>query len=123
MENHHGGVVMLDSHLYGFSNSNNRWVCQDFKTGDVVWDSNKLGKGSITYADGHFVLLSEDKGTCVLIEASPKGWNEKGRFTIPEQSKLRSSSGKVWAHPTIANGRLYLRDQQNIFCYDISKTK
>lgn len=122
MVNHHGGVVLVGDHIYGYSDTKG-WICQDFKTGEVAWASKKLGKGSCIYADGHLILYSEDNGTCVLIEANPKQWKETGRFTIPMKSDLRSRNGKVWTHPTIANGKLYLRDQQNLFCYDISKTK
>ncbi len=98
----------------------------ELKTGEVVktatgrWGENsKLGKGSVTCADGHLICYSESKGECVLAEASPRGWIETGRFTIPEQTKLPRKSGQIWTHPVVSNGRLYLRDQDLIFCYDI----
>jgi outer membrane protein assembly factor BamB len=121
MENKHGGVVLVDGHIYGWTDhGGGAWICQDAKTGDVVWQSKKLGRGSVTCADGLLYCYSERDGTCVLIEASPEGWKEKGRFAIPEQSSIRSPSGGVWTHPVVANGRLYLRDQNLLFCYDIS---
>ncbi|HEV3118742.1 MAG TPA: PQQ-binding-like beta-propeller repeat protein [Gemmataceae bacterium] len=119
MDNKHGGVVLVDGHLYGWTDHGNAWICQDFKTGEVVWQSKKLGRGSITYADGQLYCYSEKKGTCVLIDASPKGWNEKGRFNIPQETSLRSPSGGIWTHPVVANGRLYLRDQELLFCFDV----
>src|SRR5207249_3731406 len=73
MSNHHGGVVKVGDYLYGYSD-NGGWMCQDFKTGKVVWKENKLGKGSLTCADGRLYLYSESDGTCALIEASPDGW-------------------------------------------------
>ncbi len=116
MINHHGGVILLDGHLYGFCDGNRKWICQDFKTGEVVWSNNGVGKGSITYADGHFYLRSESgKGTVALIEASSKDYVEKGRFTQPDRSEKNS-----WPHPVIANGRLYLRDQGVLLCYNVS---
>ena len=115
MVNHHGGVVLVDQHLYGYSDGKG-WVCQDFKTGVEVWsEKNKLDKGSLTYADGHLYLRSEGgKGTVVLIEASPSGYKETGRFNQPERSDKNS-----WPHPVITNGRLYLRDQDKLFCYNV----
>jgi len=117
MKNHHGGVVLLGDHLYGFSDGVG-WTCQDFKTGALVWgEKGKLGKGAIAYADGHFYLLDEATGTVALIEATPSGYKEKSRFKIDPQTAIRSPQGRIWTHPTIANGRLYLRDQDLIFAY------
>jgi outer membrane protein assembly factor BamB len=115
MTNHHGGVVLVGEHLYGHSEPKG-WTCQDLKTGKAVWqERSKLGKGSITYADGMFYLRSESgKGTLVLIEASPEGYKEKGRFDQPERSEKNS-----WPHPVIVDGKLYVRDQDVLLCYDV----
>ena len=61
----------------------------------------------------------ESSGNVVLIEASPKGWNEKGRFKLDPQTSIRSPDGHVWTHPVIVNGKLYLRDQDLIYCYAV----
>jgi hypothetical protein len=122
MVNHHGGVVLVGNHLYGYSDGKG-WVCQEFKSGDVLWADKKLEKGSLTCADGHLYCFGESTGTCKLIEASPKGWNECGSFSIPKQTQIRSKSGKIWTHPVVANGRLYLRDQDLIFCFDVKDKK
>jgi outer membrane protein assembly factor BamB len=119
MVNHHGGVVLLGDYLYGYSDGKG-WICQNFKTGEIVWaEKNKLDKGSLTYADDHLYCLGERAGDIVLVKATPDGWKEDGRFKIPEDSKIRTNSGRVWTHPVVANGKLYLRDQDLIFCYDI----
>ena len=118
MTNHHGGVVLLDDYLYGYSDSG-RWTCMDFKTGKVAWNSNKLDKGSLTYADGHLICYGEGKGAVVLVEATPTGWKEDGRFSLPKESKIRVPAGRFWTHPVVANGKLYLRDQDLIFCFDV----
>lgn len=116
MVNHHGGVILLAGCLYGHSDSKG-WVCQDFKTGALVWSHRGVGKGSICYADGHFYLRSEGgAGTVALIEADPKAYVEKGRFDQPARSDKNS-----WAHPVVANGRLYLRDQDVLLSYDVKK--
>lgn len=120
MKNHHGGVVLLDKHLYGYSDGVG-WLCQDFSTGELVWNERqKLGKGCLTYAEGKLYLVDERDGTVVLIDASPDGWNEHGRFRLSPQSEQRSPSGRVWTHPVVSNGRLYLRDQEFLSSYDIS---
>jgi outer membrane protein assembly factor BamB len=119
MKNHHGGVILVGDHLYGYSDGGG-WLCQDFKSGDEVWaERNKLGKGAIACADGMLYCLDEGSGTVVLIEASPKGWSEQGRFKLEPQTKIRSPQGRIWTHPVISNGKLYLRDQDLIYCYDV----
>lgn len=119
MVNHHGGALLFDGHVYGYSDGKG-WVCQDFKTGKSVWEEKrKLGKGALTCAEGRLYLYSEGDGTCVLIEATPAGWKESGRFTIPRETKLDRKAGQIWTHPVIANGRLYLRDQDLLFCFDV----
>jgi outer membrane protein assembly factor BamB len=119
MTNHHGGVVLVGEHLYGYSDGKG-WVCQDFKTGEIVWsEKNKLGKGSLTCAGDKLYLYTERGGEAVLIDASPDGWNEHGRFKIDPQTMQRSSSGGIWTHPVVANGKLFLRDQELLAAYDI----
>lgn len=113
MTNHHGGVVRLGDSIFGFSDSNG-WLCQDLNSGEIRWNERgKLGKGAISYADGRFVLRSE-RGTVALIEATPKGYVETGRFEQPERSPH-----PAWPHPVIAGGKLYLRDQDVLLCYDV----
>lgn len=119
MVNHHGGVVLVGDHLYGYSDKSG-WTCQEFKTGKQVWAEKKgLGKGAITYADGKLILVGENDGQVVLIDASPTGWKEHGRFTLTPQTKNRNPKGKIWTHPVVANGKMYLRDQELIFCFDV----
>ncbi len=119
MSNHHGGVILLDGHLYGHSDGKG-WVCQNFESGEIVWrEREALGKGAITYADGRFYCLSEDTGEVVVIAASSAGWEEHGRFTLSPQTELRKPKGKIWTHPVIADGRLYLRDQNLLFSFDV----
>jgi outer membrane protein assembly factor BamB len=119
MKNHHGGVILVGDHLYGYSDGVG-WVCQEFATGEQVWsEKNALGKGAVACADGMLYCVDESGGEVVLVEASPSGWNEKGRFKLDPQSEFRSPRGKIWTHPTIANGKLYLRDQEIVYCFDV----
>lgn len=119
LSNHHGGVIRVGDYIYGHSDRNG-WVCFEFKKGgeDPVWSERKFGKGSVAYADGHLYCYTEGGGEVALVAASPDGWKETGRFTIPEKSNPRPG-GSIWTHPVIANGKLYLRDHQHLFCYNI----
>jgi outer membrane protein assembly factor BamB len=119
MENHHGGVVLVGDHIYGFSDKGG-WTCQELASGKAVWADKSLGKGAVTFADGRLYCLEEGKGTAVLAEATPEGWKEHGRFVLQAKSAQRSPQGRIWTHPVIANSKLYLRDQEFISCYDVS---
>lgn len=120
MENHHGGVILHAGHLYGYSGKNG-WTCMDLKTGAVRWQEKRaLGKGAIHFADGMFYLLEEKTGAVVLIEASPEAWKEKARFTLSPQTTQRNPKGMIWTHPVVSGGRLFLRDQELLFCFDVS---
>ena len=120
MQNHHGGMILLDGCLYGANGGNEGGylVCLDFKTGNVLWDGRddaerRAPKGSMALADGRLYYRTE-KGTVLLIEPSPKEYIERGRFEQPDRTRL-----PAWAHPVIANGKLYVRDQDVLFCYDV----
>jgi outer membrane protein assembly factor BamB len=117
LANHHGGVVLVGEHVYGYSDRG--WVCQNFRSGDIVWSNRNLGKGSLTCADGRLFCYAERDGTLVAVEATPAGWKETGRFKIPRESSKRKPESRFWTHPVIANGRLYLRDQDLLFCFDL----
>ena len=121
MANHHGNVLLHERHVYGFSQSRG-WICQDFETGEIVWsERRRLRAGAVTYADRRLYCYSEDDGTAVLAEAGSKGWQEHGRFAIPHQSEQRKPRGKIWTPPVVSGGRLFLRDQELLFCYDVSE--
>jgi outer membrane protein assembly factor BamB len=114
---HHGGVVLVGDHIYGTSQKT--LVCMDMATGKVAWENDCVGKGSIAYADGMLIVRGESKaGTVALVEANPKAYKEIGRFDQPDRSERQS-----WPHPVIANGRLYLRDQDLLLCYDLKKNE
>ena len=116
MVNHHGGVVRVGEYLYGYSDGKG-WVCQEFQTGKLVWTDKGVGKGSLTCADGYLYMRGEGgKGSIALVEATPNAYKEKGRFDQPDRSSENS-----WPHPVISGGRLYLRDQDALFCYDVKQ--
>jgi len=110
MQNHHGGVVLVDGHLYGFNNS--ILTALDFETGERAWRDRSVGKGAVTYADGHLYLLGENN-VVGLAEASPDGYRETGRFRIEDRG------WPSWSHPVVSGGRLYIRNQGTLASYDI----
>jgi outer membrane protein assembly factor BamB len=114
----HGGVVLVDKSLYG-NHDLRAWECLDLETGAVKWKSGKLGTGSLIYADGRLYCLAADKSEVTLVEASPDGYKEHGRFPLPKQSAHRKPQGLAWAHPALSDGKLYLRDQELVFCYKV----
>lgn len=125
LANHHGGVVQVGDAIYGHSDGRggvNAWVCFDFKKGSAepTWKAPGVGKGSVTFADGMLYCFSEKDGTLALVKATPDQYEEVSRFAIPSKSKLRPGQGAIWAHPVIANGKLYLRDYEKLFVFDIA---
>ncbi len=119
IQNRDGGMVRVGDYVYGYS-ENKGWFCQEFKTGKIAWtERRKLGRGSVTYADGNLYCCAEKGGAVALVEATPNGWNERGRLKLPRESENRRPSGGLWTHPVIANGRLYVRDQELLYVYDL----
>jgi outer membrane protein assembly factor BamB len=114
MRNHHSSSILIGDYLYGFSSG--ILTAMRFDTGEVAWRDRSVGKGSLVYADGSLYALSEN-GVVGLIEATPTGYREKGRFRIQQDSL------PTWTHPIIAGGRLYLRDQDTIYAYDVREKK
>lgn len=114
MRNHHSSSVLIGDYLYGFSGS--FLTAMKFDTGEMAWRDRSVGKGSLVFADGHLYCFSEN-GVVGLVEASPAGYKEKGRFRIQQDSQ------PTWSHPVIAGGRLYLRDQDTIYAFDVKEKK
>jgi outer membrane protein assembly factor BamB len=119
LANHHGNVVLRDGHLYGGSEGKG-WVCHILESGELAWaDRGKIPFGSVTWADGRFYCTGERDGATALVEATPKGGTVVGRLALPRASALRKPKGQVWTPPVVAQGRLFLRDQELVFCYDL----
>jgi outer membrane protein assembly factor BamB len=115
LQNHHGGMVLVGDYAYFTTNRN--LVCLELKTGKIIWENRSVGKGSVTYVDGHLIIRSEaGDGTIALIEATPDGYKEKGRFNPPDRSDKNS-----WTYPVIVDGKMYIRDQNVLLCYDLKE--
>jgi len=114
MRNHHSSSVLIGDYLYGFSAS--ILTAIKFDTGEMAWRDRSVGKGSLVFADGNLYLFSEN-GVVGLAEATPAGYKEKGRF------RIQQGSLPTWTHPVVAGGRLYLRDQDTIYAFDVREKK
>lgn len=116
LNNKHGGIVLVGDYLYGDSNDKGIPFCADLMTGEVKWKSRGSGKGSasVAAADG-YLYIRYTSGHMTLVKADPAEMKESGSFKVPGSGKLPS-----WAHPVIADGRLYLREGDSVLCYNIS---
>jgi len=117
LQNHHGGMVLLGDFIYcGHGHNNGFPICVRMSTGKVVWGGDRRGPGSssaaVTLADGHLVFRYQS-GEVALIEATPQGYQLKGSFTPDYVSE------PSWAHPVVIGGKLYLREQDQLMCYDV----
>ncbi len=119
MDNHHGGVVLLDGYLYGSSCAYNRnkWLCLDWQTGRAMYVAAGVGKGSLTVADGMLYILGE-RGTMGLVTPSPRSHTVVSRFEPPTGGK-----GPWWAHPVVSAGRLYVRHSDFLYAYEVREGK
>jgi outer membrane protein assembly factor BamB len=108
---HIGGYIIHQGYVYG--NHDDEWVCLELETGQKMWDSKGVGKGSICYADEMLYLFSENKGKAGLATCSPKGMDMRGMFQV-------EGTDESWACPVVTGGRLYLRYANNLYCYNVS---
>ena len=116
LDNHHHGLIELDGFIYGSnweSNSKGKWVCMNWETGDVKYETDWINKGALIYADGLFYVLEEKTGTVGLVKPNSQD------FEVISSFKLQGGSGPFWSHPFIANGKLYLRHGDVLFVYNI----
>ncbi|HYO15469.1 MAG TPA: PQQ-binding-like beta-propeller repeat protein [Thermoanaerobaculia bacterium] len=121
-QNHHGGFVLIGDHIYAGHGHNRGFpICLELATGKVVWGGEGsevkgpgTGSAAVTAADGHLYFRYQN-GKMALIEATPQGYREKGSFDIPGVDK------PSWSHPVVVDGKLYLREQDNLYVYNVRK--
>ncbi len=116
LQNHHGGMILVDGHIYlGHGHNNGFPQCVELESGDIKWPGDR-GPGresaAIAYADGLLFFRYQDH-TMALIEADPDQYTVKGHF------KLATSNANSWPHPVIQGGKMYIRDQDDLMCYDV----
>ena len=118
LQNHHGGMILKDGYIYcGHKHNNGFPICVEMETGKTVWGGEERGAGTgsaaVTYADGNLIFRYQS-GEVALIEATPSGYKLKGSFKPAYISK-----NPCWAHPVVVGGRLFLREQEKLMCYDV----
>lgn len=118
VQNHHGGMILVGDHVYMGQGHNNGFpICVELKTGEIAWNGGRgpgSGSAAVAFADGHLYFRYEN-GVMALIEARPD------KYVLDSKFELATVNGKSWPHPVIAGGQLYVRDQQNLLCYDIRR--
>jgi len=118
MQNHHGGMVMIGDYVYcGHGHKLGAPTCLNWRTGKIVWRKDRgpgADSAAVCYADGNMYFRYQD-GLIALIGAAPDEYKLKGTFRIPE------CNAPSWPHPVVVGGMLYLREQDNLFCYDVRK--
>lgn len=113
LQSHHGGMVQVGGHFYLLTQR--ELACVNPKTGKTLWTDRSVGKGSILAVDGKLILRSEARnGTVALVEASPEAYKEISRFDQPDRTPQNS-----WTYPLVYEGKLYLRDQHLLLCYEL----
>ncbi len=124
LPNGFGGAVLVGDYLYG-TQSRGGLLAVEFTTGKVKWKAENFGMSSVAYADGH-LYIHDENGDYVLVEATPEGYREQGRFTPPNPPRKKQAgqmAEKAFAYPVIANGRLYIRDLGTLWAYDIKASR
>jgi outer membrane protein assembly factor BamB len=113
---HHGGIVRIGDYIYGANwedNKNGNWICLDWNTGKVMYEEKWNTKGSIISADGMLYCYEEKKGNLALVKANPEKFEKVSSVKIP------LGKGPHWGHPSISDGRLYVRHGDALMVYDI----
>jgi outer membrane protein assembly factor BamB len=117
-QNHHGGMILLGDYLYaGHGHNGGAPTCLEWKTGKIVWRQNRgpgSGSAAVAYADGNLYFRFQN-GVMALVAATPDGYQQRGKFQIPDVDQ------PSWSHPVIVGGKLYLREQDTLYCYDVKK--
>jgi hypothetical protein len=110
---HVGGGVLLDGYLYGTTRS--ALLCVAFETGEIQWTDRSVGAATVGYADGKLVVVG-DEGEIALVEPTAEAYKEIARFTPPG----RENGNTSWTYPVIANGRMYIRNLETMWCYNVA---
>lgn len=116
LDTHHGGVVLVDGHIYGsnwINNNAGNWVCVDWDSGKTMYEKEWFSKGSIVSAEGMLYCYEEKKGNLALVKVSPED------FTIVSSFRITQGKGQHWAHPVINDGVLYMRHGDVLMAYNI----
>lgn len=117
IDNKHFGTIYHDGYLYTMTDRGSL-VCLEMKTGQVQWEERRRlrARCAIGYVDGHLILRAENSGELILVAATPEKYVEQGRFTPPDRSDQNA-----WTYPIVVRKKLYVRDQDTVYCYDLAQ--
>ncbi|MDO4586743.1 MAG: PQQ-like beta-propeller repeat protein [Planctomycetia bacterium] len=116
VDNKHHGLILDNGFIYSTTDKG-ALSCVEMKNGKMKWQNRRLRAVSdLAFADGHLILRTEKSGELILVEANPEKYVEKGRFQQPDRTDQNA-----WTYPLILDGKLFIRDQDKLFCYDLSK--
>jgi len=108
-----GATMLVNGYIYGSGHKNKGWHCIDWKTGEVQYTAKELGsKGNIIFAEDLFYCYSE-RGDVGLVRPNPE------KFDVISSFKITKGSGPHWAHPVIANGKLFIRHGDVLQVFDV----
>ncbi len=117
-DNKHHGMILVGDFVY-YASDRGSFMCVELKTGKIQWDYREMrGKTAITFADGKLILRKENSGEIILVDPTPKQYRELARFQQPHRSKKNA-----WTYPVVVDKKLYIRDQNKIFCFDLAQKK
>jgi len=114
MRNHFSSSVRHQDYLYGFDDSN--LACMDFRTGALMWKERGFDKGSVLIADGRLIVYGAN-GQLALAKTNPQAYTEKARIAFSKAAR------SCWSVPVVANGRLYVRDQERLVCFEVKASR
>jgi outer membrane protein assembly factor BamB len=117
LDNHHHGIVLIDGKVYAsnwINNGKGNWVCMDWNTGEIHWETEWENKGSAVYADGLLYLYEERRGNVALVRPNPE------KFELISTFRITDGTGPHWAHPMIADGKLLIRHGDVLMVYNIA---
>jgi hypothetical protein len=110
---HFVSPVRVGGFVYGCSDPDPGFLtCLDLRSGEVRWKQRGFGKGTVLAA-GTVLFVLGDQGKLAVVEANPEEYVEKARW--------QPFRGRTWTMPTLAGGRLYLRNEEEVLCLDVSK--
>lgn len=110
-----GSFILKDGFLYGGAYLQPKWFCIDMASGQTKYIAKELGGGAVIYADGLFYCYAEKDGEMALADGTPE------QFRIISKFKVPLGMAQHWAHPVIADGKLFVRHNNALMVYDISR--
>jgi outer membrane protein assembly factor BamB len=106
-------LVLHQDHLYGFDGE--FLTCVSLKDGKRCWKERGYGTGQVLLlADQGLLLVLSESGEVALVAADPT--------KLKELAKFQALEGKTWNHPVVAHGKLFVRNGEEMACYQLAES-